>query len=288
MDGFRITVLAENTAGVRALLAEHGWSVLLEIRGRRYLFDTGQGLVLVPNARALGQDLGHLDAVLLSHGHYDHAGGLAAVLARNPGLRLYAHPEAFTPKFARNADGTARPVGLDDEQLAAARTATRMPVEGFLAIDGGVFLTGPIPRKTDFEDTGGAFFLDRECTRPDRLPDDQAVFFETPAGLVVILGCAHAGVVNTLLAIREYTGGKPIHTLIGGMHLVHADDNRLERTLEAFRELDIQRLFPCHCTGFAAMARMWNAFPERCFAVKTGLVLEGTTRELPGEVKKLN
>ena len=274
-NAYRLTILSENTAGGRGLLAEHGWSVLLEYRGRRYLFDTGQGRVLEPNARFLNMDIGHLDAVFLSHGHYDHSGALAAVLARNPGVRLYVHPAALAPKFARNADGTARGVGMADKQREAARRANLVPVEAATEVDAGIFLTGPIPRTSAFEDTGGAFFLDPECVRPDPLVDDQAACFEVGDGLVVILGCAHAGVINTLSAIRARFGNRPVHALIGGMHLVHAGEDRLACTIEALREFELRSLAPCHCTGLPAVVRLWNAFPGRCVAVKTGSVFEG-------------
>jgi 7,8-dihydropterin-6-yl-methyl-4-(beta-D-ribofuranosyl)aminobenzene 5'-phosphate synthase len=133
-----------------------------------------------------------------------------------------------------------------------------------------LWLTGPVPRRTDFEDTGGAFFLDEACTRPDPLADDQAVFVETSFGTVVILGCAHAGIINTLWRIRELTGNRPIHTVIGGTHLVNASPERLDRTVAELRRLDIQRLLTCHCTGFSSQVRLWNEFPGRCAICPTG------------------
>jgi len=138
----------------------------------------------------------------------------------------------------------------------------------------GLRLTGPISRVNDFEETGGPFFRDRSCAEPDPLPDDQAAFIETLAGTVVILGCAHAGIVNTLRHVQSLTGGRPIHTVIGGMHLLNAGPERLDETVAELRRLDVKRLLPCHCTGLAATVRLWNEFPGRCAACLVGTVVE--------------
>jgi 7,8-dihydropterin-6-yl-methyl-4-(beta-D-ribofuranosyl)aminobenzene 5'-phosphate synthase len=134
----------------------------------------------------------------------------------------------------------------------------------------GIFATGEIPRQNDFEDTGGRFFLDAVCAHPDPLMDDQALFFDTTEGLVVLLGCGHAGVVNTLEHVRHLAGGRPIHTILGGLHLLTASPERMDKTLAAFRRLDIQRLAPGHCTGLPALAQLWTAFPGRCASCAVG------------------
>jgi 7,8-dihydropterin-6-yl-methyl-4-(beta-D-ribofuranosyl)aminobenzene 5'-phosphate synthase len=134
--------------------------------------------------------------------------------------------------------------------------------------------TGTIPRITDFEDTGGPFFLDPCCSMPDSLDDDQAIFFETLQGLVIVLGCAHSGVINTLRYIDELSGGKPIHAVIGGMHLVQASPERISRTIEEFRRMNVQWFMPGHCTGMAAMISIWNSFPGRCATCHVGANFE--------------
>jgi len=274
LDG-RITVLVENTADGRGLLAEHGLSFWIELGDKRVLFDTGQGNVLNGNARQLGIRLELGDAVVLSHGHYDHTGGLSDALRSTWRTTVYAHPAAFEAKFARNPDGTARDVGMPflDEQKVREK-AELVWVEGPTEICEGLHLTGSIPRTTDFEDTGGAFFKDRSCMQPDDLVDDQAAFLETAAGTVVILGCAHAGVINTLRYVQTLTDTRPIHTVMGGMHLRNASAERMDKTVAELRHLDVQRLLPCHCTGFASMARLWNEFPGRFAACPVGMIVE--------------
>jgi 7,8-dihydropterin-6-yl-methyl-4-(beta-D-ribofuranosyl)aminobenzene 5'-phosphate synthase len=134
----------------------------------------------------------------------------------------------------------------------------------------GIFVTGEIPRRNTFEDTGGRFFLDATCARPDPLLDDQALFFDTTEGLVVLLGCGHAGVVNTLEYVQRLTGGRPIHAILGGLHLLTASPERMEKTIAAFRRLDIQRQAPAHCTGLPALAQLWTALPGRCCSCAVG------------------
>ncbi len=271
-DG-QITVLVENTAGARGLLGEHGLAFWIVLGDRHILMDTGQGQVLMGNARRLGVRLETADAIVLSHGHYDHTGGLGDALRMSRAVTVYAHPAGFETKYARNADGSARDVGMPrlDETMVRELADLVWTTEPTV-VEHCLHLTGPVPRTTDFEDTGGAFFTDTACTQPDPLVDDQAAFIETPAGTVVILGCAHAGVINTLRYVRQLTDNRPIHTVMGGMHLVNASPQRIDRTVAELRRLDVQRLLPCHCTGFAAMARLWNEFPERCAACPVGTV----------------
>ena len=242
----------------------------------RILFDTGQTSLILRNAAGLGLPLEAVEAVALSHGHYDHTGGLQSVRQVAPNARVFLHPDALHAKFSGRPDGTARSVGMPRETARALRNAgavvswTRKPTE----ILDGVFLTGEIPRATDFEDTGGRFFLDEDCSKPDPLLDDQALFFDTVDGVVVLLGCAHAGVVNTLRYIRQVTAGRPIHAVLGGFHLLAAEEHRMRQTLAALAALNLSIIGAAHCTGQVAMARLWTAFPERCCtcAVGSGLV----------------
>ena len=186
----RITVLVENSVNTRGLRAEHGLAFLIQTERHQLLFDTGQSDLVIQNARQLQLDLRDLEAVVLSHGHYDHTGGLKAVNGMAPRARFYLHPAALSPKFAGQSDGTSRAVGMNEENVKVVREAARSvtwthsPTE----VVEGIFVTGEIPRQNNFEDTGGRFFLDEACSQPDPLVDDQALFFDTREGLVVRAG----------------------------------------------------------------------------------------------------
>jgi 7,8-dihydropterin-6-yl-methyl-4-(beta-D-ribofuranosyl)aminobenzene 5'-phosphate synthase len=269
----RISVLADDVAGPRGLLGEHGFSIWIEAGGRRLLFDTGQGLVVEHNATALGIRLDRADAVVLSHGHYDHTGGLAMVLSGRRGLPVFAQPESRQPRYARR-NAEAREIGMPAaarEALARGGTfrSSRVP----LPVCGGVRVTGAIPRVAPFEVETGPFFLDRDGREPDAVGDDQAAFVETHAGTVVFLGCAHAGVVNTLLRVESLAAG-PVHAVIGGMHLGTAGPEPIEATVRALVERDVRRVVPCHCTGLRATAALARELGTRCTPGRTGTVLE--------------
>ena len=180
----RITVLVENTAQGADILAEHGLAYWIEWDGQKVLFDTGQGNVLANNAYRLDILLYEATAVVVSHGHYDHTGGLPEALKTNRLATVYVHPAAFADKFARNRDGTSRKIGLADATQAVLRSLHGRLVftEHPTRVADRLTVTGQVPRLTDFEDVGGPFFLDEACTKPDPLADDQSVFFDTAEG----------------------------------------------------------------------------------------------------------
>lgn len=246
-----ITILVDDISSGN-LQSEHGLSVWLEYEDKRILFDTGQTALLLKNAEFLGIDLTETDAIVISHGHYDHTGGLQAVLNLTPKAALFIHPEALKPKFSRKNNKT-RMIGAPHSAKETIRKlADKQRIvwtERRTEIFPGLFVTGSIPRTNSYEDTGGDFFRNQGCNKEDDLPDDQAIFFETNQGLVVLLGCAHAGIINTLNYVTKLTGNKNVYTVLGGFHLLNASAERLEQTVEALKNYNIRKIAPAHCTG---------------------------------------
>lgn len=251
----QLTLVVDNEAGP-GCIAEHGFALWIESGDARILLDTGQGLALAPNAQFLGLDLGRTNVLVLSHGHYDHTGAVSLVLDTAPGVHVYAHPGIAESRYSVLAD-QVRDIRMP---RAALRSLSALPPEQMhwtigptrLALNLG--LSGPIARQTDFEDTGGPFFLDPEGTRPDRLTDDQAVWISTSKGLVICVGCCHSGLVNTIMQVRELSGQDRVYAIVGGLHLGAASPQRLESTVLALGDIQPTLLVPCHCTGAAATA----------------------------------
>jgi len=273
----RITTLSENTAAMGDFLGEWGLSILVETEDMSVLLDTGKSVSASHNADTLGIELSKIDKIVLSHGHYDHTGGLREILRRmRKEVEIIAHPDIWQAKYARREGEPDRYIGIPFQQdelesLGATFHLTTEPVR----MTDTIMSTGEIPMATDFEEIDAALFVKEDTGwQPDKLLDDQALIINTDLGLVVILGCAHRGMINTLYHARQLTGMETIYTVVGGAHLINASEERVWQTIAALRELGVQRLGLCHCTDLPTASVMAQEFGENFFFNKAGTVIE--------------
>lgn len=274
---FRITVLCENSVGpLSGTLGEHGFAALIEPSvGDPLLFDTGQGLTLLHNARRMNKDLSRVRQVVLSHGHYDHAGGLKPLLNECGPKQVFGHPELFRSRYRVKDTGDCYPIGLpfNREELEAAGAAFDLSAD-YLTIAPGINLTGEVPRVNVSETGDQGLYCDCTGQELDTTPDDQSLVLETDKGLVLLLGCCHAGLVNTVEHVAYMTGRRDIYAIIGGTHLGFCGQEQLGATVDVLKDLGVKKLAVSHCTGFAASLRLARELPKEFQTAMVGYTLE--------------
>ena len=269
----RITTLTENTAGGTNLLAEWGLSILIQADGHEVLLDTGQSFSAAYNAVALGVDLSGIDKIVFSHGHFDHTGGLPYILRMmRRQVEIIAHPDIWTPKYARRPQEEERYIGVPfprkfAQSLGASFNLTRKPVW----ISENMVTSGEIPMLTEYEEIDPILYVKPNGElETDPLWDDQAIFLKSEKGLVIILGCAHRGMINTIRHAQKLTGIESVHAVIGGTHLISASPQRLDLTIAELLRCGVQRLGVSHCTGLPAAAVLARTFGETFFFNNAG------------------
>jgi 7,8-dihydropterin-6-yl-methyl-4-(beta-D-ribofuranosyl)aminobenzene 5'-phosphate synthase len=272
-----LSILCENSVG-RAIPAvgEHGFACVIERGDTMVLLDSGQGLGIERNARVLGKDLRNLDAVVLSHGHYDHVGGLDQVLAYTGKIDVFAHPDIFIPRYHRSAHAL-RFIGIPHrrELLETLGADFRWTPE-FCEVAPGIHVTGQVQRRTTYEQGAPELVVpgDDGTFVPDPFNDDMGVVVECEDGLAVILGCAHSGMINILLQVREQFPSRRIRAVLGGTHLGPASAEQFESTIQDLEQFEIQHIGVSHCTGQNRAAQIRERFGQRFFFASVGAILE--------------
>jgi 7,8-dihydropterin-6-yl-methyl-4-(beta-D-ribofuranosyl)aminobenzene 5'-phosphate synthase len=270
-----IHVLADNKAASPEFTAEHGLSLLLEMDdGRTIVWDTGQSGAFLDNAAKMGLDPGRAAFLALSHGHYDHSGGLAALVSAGYNGPVLGHPDALVSRFKIKRGRLPESIGFRPVPglfEAAGRRLAAVEAEAEL-VPGARMLTRIARRPGEIESVAD-FYFDRAGLSADRVKDDACLAVDSRQGLVVVLGCCHSGLANTLAAVGERLGEKPVFAVVGGFHLCDATDAEVARSVAVLRESGVRRVYPGHCTGEAASAAFKQALPGRVEEIAAGMRL---------------
>ncbi len=275
----KISTLCDNyTIGKRGLIAEHGLSILIEAFGESYLIDTGQSFSVAHNALSMDINLKKINGIILSHGHFDHTGGLQEVLKITGRMKIYAHPKIWEKKYHVRDKNSPLFIGIPfrEEQLqnyGATFKYSKLPVQ----LSEYIWISGEIPRNTEFEtgDNDLRIKNDDGTFSLDKVLDDQSVFIKSPKqGLIIILGCAHSGIINTIRHAQKITGEEKIYAIVGGTHLGFCSEEQLNKTIIELESFDIKKIGVSHCTGNNAASFLANMLEEKFFYNSAGLITE--------------
>lgn len=247
-----VTILCDNTVNTRGLFAEHGLSILLERTGRQVLFDVGQTTSVVHNASVLDIKF-HNPPIILSHGHYDHTGGLRSLIRTFSAMDIVAHPDIFTERFSiagleREVSSVGIPISKEELMYRGAHLHLQKEPKEVIE---GIWATGQIYRPIPEDQSITGLFLDSGGRIKDHVADDMAIIVEGAQKSILLLGCAHAGVRNTVEQAETITD-KPVYGIIGGMHLINAKESQIRALATFLKERGITYIAASHCTG-------WNA-----------------------------
>lgn len=275
---FKITTLIENNPSTDLNLNyEHGLSLYIEIDEFKILFDSGSSGDFIQNAEILKVDLNNLNYVILSHGHYDHSGGFKKFVEKEKNsYKLIVGKGFFNDKYKLIEKGNHKYNGnpFNEEFINKNNIDIKYIEEDILYITEDIMIFTNFKRTNDFEEVNKNFKIKLgEKYVQDYFTDEIVLAVKTYRGLVIIVGCSHVGIVNILETIIKRTGIK-IYGIIGGTHLVEADNLRLNNTIKFLKEKDVQILGMSHCTGEKAIKEIKEQFEEKFLYNNTGNIIK--------------
>ncbi|NPV86486.1 MAG: MBL fold metallo-hydrolase [Anaerolineae bacterium] len=274
----KITCVVDNSVKISSKLrGEHALSFLVQVGPACILFDTGNSPdILEHNLRELGEDPMRIKHVFLSHGHYDHTGGLGWVISNTRRPTVIADTNLFEKKLIR-VEKEFKHIGvtITPEQIME-KADLKLIKDAPYSISQGVAITARIPRVTPVEIiTGSKFFIEKELMiEEDQFVDDRAMVIEAEKGVIVIVGCCHSGLINTLTYVQK-TYQKPLLAVLGGAHLNEANADRINKTVVAARErFKPQYMYLNHCTGLEPFIALRNSMGAAIKDFPAGSILE--------------
>jgi 7,8-dihydropterin-6-yl-methyl-4-(beta-D-ribofuranosyl)aminobenzene 5'-phosphate synthase len=266
----RVTLIIDNLA-CDGLRSEHGLSFLVETDNGSILFDIGQSDLWLHNLLSLGCEIESIKAIAVSHGHYDHTGGLSRAVREAPNTKCFAHPACFQPKYAQST-GEMRYIGMPIDIMSrkAAFTLNRSAVE----VLPGVVLSGEIPLKIVVDKFDSMFLTGHEERRLDTFTDEQCLIIRNDDHTAVLVGCSHRGLENNILAAMNVAGVARIDLLAGGFHLGNASEDKLKSLADFLKNADIGQIACCHCTGIGAYEYLRSKLGSQVTLARAGVSWE--------------
>lgn len=274
MSEAKISVLSDNKTSSPNLGCEWGLCFAVELYGRGFwLWDTGASDMFIQNAKQMGMDLAQTNGVMLSHGHYDHTGGLAALIDET-GFSgpIYAHNNVFISRYLLR-DDKIREIGMKTVDLPRPIPEVR-PVQDVRRIAPGLTMIASISRRPGMSQSVDGFYLDTQGKQKDRVIDDSCLVFESGSARALILGCCHSGLGNTMTHLKEELGYDSFTHVLGGMHLYTGNPAAVDEAVEFLREFQVESIRPSHCTGDAATEILANKFPGKVRQLRVGETVE--------------
>jgi 7,8-dihydropterin-6-yl-methyl-4-(beta-D-ribofuranosyl)aminobenzene 5'-phosphate synthase len=262
----RLKIIIDNLVSFSRLKAEHGFCVLIETADNKILFDTGQSSLLIENSLKMGIDLRDITKIVISHGHYDHTGGLLSLLEYiDKEVEVYAHPGIFEKKYSSKNKEKIEFIGIPEDKTFYEKLGAKfLLIDKPLEIEKSIFISGQIPRTSGFE-TVEEYFVKKidDSFVKDEILDDISFIAASEGGNILITGCAHSGLINTIDCAEQITGIKEFKFINGGFHLSNKKEDYNLNAIKYLKEKKFEYISPAHCTGIAATCLIRNNFGSK-------------------------
>ena len=243
-DACKVSVLCDNHSQRETLGKEWGLSISIELpQDKLWLLDCATTSLFLENAKEMGIQPEKAKAMALSHGHWDHTGGMDDLMKAGFMGPVYAHPDFAAKRYTKEDDGSVKEAHFPCEYPGT------IIVRDHVELDDGLYMITEIPRRKGFFEATEGLYTDQNLTEIDHVPDDAFLLLMSKAGPVVILGCCHSGLGNSLYHLRDLTGIDSVHAIIGGLHLYESDEKEFENTAKIIEEFRPEMVSPGHCTG---------------------------------------